>query len=55
MSKLTFGMNLRLDGYIAAPSDDLGCTYRATSCSSGGPTGWGRPAWRCTGANCGRR
>jgi dihydrofolate reductase len=24
MLKLTFGMNLSLDGYIAAPGDDLG-------------------------------
>ena len=24
MRKLTFGMNLTLDGYIAAPGDDLG-------------------------------
>ena len=24
MRKLTFGMNLSLDGYIAAPGDDLG-------------------------------
>jgi hypothetical protein len=24
MWKLTFGMNLSLDGYIAAPGDDLG-------------------------------
>src|SRR5438552_15047334 len=26
MRKLTFGMNLSLDGYIAAPGDDLGCS-----------------------------
>ena len=24
MRKLTFGMNVTLDGYIAAPGDDLG-------------------------------
>jgi hypothetical protein len=24
MRKLTFGMNMSLDGYIAAPGDDLG-------------------------------
>ena len=24
MRKLTFGMNLSLDGYIAAPGDDIG-------------------------------
>jgi hypothetical protein len=24
MRKLTFGMNLSMDGYIAAPGDDLG-------------------------------
>ena len=39
MRKLAFGMNLSLDGYIAAPGDDLGWSVRATSCSSGGPTG----------------
>ena len=55
MRKLTFAMNLSLDGYIAAPGDDLGWSDRATSCSSGGPTGSGRPAWRCTGGNCGKR
>ena len=53
--KLTFGMNLSLDGYIAAPGDDIGWSVPAMSCSSGGPTGWVRRAWRCTGANCGRR
>jgi hypothetical protein len=31
--------------------DDTTAAIRA----SGGPTGWGRRAWRCTGANCGRR
>ncbi|WP_460492512.1 dihydrofolate reductase family protein [Dactylosporangium cerinum] len=61
MRKLTFGMSVTLDGYIAAPGDDLSWSggegrtrRRATSCSSGGPTGWGRRAWRCTGASCGR-
>ena len=56
MRKLTFGMNLTLDGYIAAPGDDLGWSgCRATNCSSGGSTRGGRAACRCTGASCGRR
>ena len=37
MRKLIFGMNVTLDGYIAAPGDDIGWSgRRATSCSSGG-------------------
>ena len=55
MRKLTFGMNLSLDGYIAAAGDDLGWSVPSDELSSGGPTGWGRRAWRCTGASCGRR
>ena len=35
MRKLTFGMNLSLDGYIAAPGDDLGWSVP----SPGTPTG----------------
>jgi hypothetical protein len=31
MRKLTFGMNLSLDGYIAAPGDDLGWSWRCGS------------------------
>ncbi len=56
MRKLIYGMNVTLDGYIAAPGDDIGW---------GGPPSdelfqwWldhdGRAAWRCTGASCGRR
>ena len=39
MRKLIYGMNLTLDGYIAAPGDDLGWGGpRATSCFSGGST-----------------
>jgi hypothetical protein len=38
MRKLTFGMNLSLDGYIAAPGATSAGACRATSCSSGGPT-----------------
>ncbi|WP_244200502.1 hypothetical protein [Micromonospora arborensis] len=41
MRKLTFGMNLSLDGYIAAPGDDLGWSVptmevdiRPTACSA---------------------
>jgi dihydrofolate reductase len=29
MRKLTFGMNLTLDGYIAAPGDDIGWSWRS--------------------------
>ena len=57
MRKLIYGMNLSLDGYIAAPGDDLGW--------SGPPSDelfqwWldrvrGDAACRCTGASCGRR
>ena len=56
MRKLIFGMNVTLDGYIAATGDDIGWSGpRATSCSSGGSTRSGRAACRCTGASCGRR
>ena len=41
MRRLTFGMNLSLDGYIAAPGDDLGWSVPSDDCSGGGPTGWG--------------
>ena len=57
MRKLIFGMNVTLDGYIAAPGDDIGW--------SGPPSDelfqwWsdqvaGDAACRCTGASCGRR
>ena len=54
MRRLTFGMNLSLDGYIAAPGDDLGWSVPSDELFQ-----WwsdrGRRAWRCTGANCGRR
>jgi hypothetical protein len=62
MRKLIFGMNVTLDGYIAATGDDVGWSggrdrtrRRATSCSSGGTTRCGRAICRCTGASCGRR
>ena len=38
MRKLIYGMNLTLDGYIAAPGDDSAGAGRATSCFSGGST-----------------
>lgn len=39
MRKLIYGMNLTLDGYIAAAGDDIGWgDRRAPSCSSGGST-----------------
>ena len=41
MRRLTFGMNLSLDGYIAAPATTSAGACRATSGSSGGPIGWG--------------
>ena len=60
MRILTLGMNLSLDGYIAAHRDDLGWSVPSDELFQWwsdrvGATGWGRRAWRCTGANCGRR
>ena len=55
MRKLTFGMNLSLDGYIAAPGDDLGWSVPSDELFQWRSDGWGRQAWRCTGASCGRR
>ncbi len=55
MRKLTFGMNLTLDGYIAAPVTTSAGAFRATSCSSVGPTRWPRLAWRYTGEGAGGR
>jgi hypothetical protein len=44
MRKLTFGMNVSLDGYIAAPGDDLGWSVPSDELFQCGPTGWGRRA-----------
>ena len=35
MRKLTFGMNLSLDPYIASPGDDIGWSVRSRACSAG--------------------
>lgn len=58
MRKLTFGMNVTLDGYIAAPGDDLGWSGAEgpDSSPSDGLFQWwsdrvGRRAWRCMGAS----
>jgi hypothetical protein len=59
MRKLTFGMNLSLDGYIAAPGDDLGWSVPSDELFQWwsdrvGATGLAdrRPAaWRHTGAD----
>ena len=55
MRKLTFGMNLSLDGYIAAPGDDLGWSLPSDELFQWWSDRVGGRAWRCTGANCGRR
>ena len=55
MRKLTFGMNLSLDGYIAAPGDDLGWGVPSDELSQFWSDRVGRRAWRCTAADCGRR
>jgi len=55
MRKLTFGMNLTLDGYIAAPGDDLGWSVPSDELFQWWSDRVGRPAWHCMGANCGRR
>ena len=55
MRKLTFGMNLSLDGYIAAPGDDLGWSVPSDELFQWWSDRVGRQAWRCTGASCGRR
>ena len=55
MRKLIFGMNLSLDGYIAAPGDDLGWSAPSDELFQWWSDRVGRRAWRCTGANCGRR
>ena len=36
MRKLIFGMNVTLDGYIAAPGDDISWADRWRRCSSSG-------------------
>src|SRR3954465_6132797 len=54
MRKLTFGMNLSLDGYIAAPGDDLGWSVPSDELfqwwsDRGGATGlalYGRKLWK---------
>ena len=38
MRKLIYGMNLTLDGYIAAPGDDIGWGGPSDDCFSGGST-----------------
>ena len=55
MRKLSYGMNVTLDGYIAAPNDDIGWSVPSDELFSGGSTRSGRTACRCTGASCGRR
>ena len=55
MRTLTFGMNVSLDGYIAAPGDDLGWSVPSDELFHSWSDRVGGRAWRCTGANCGRR
>ena len=55
--QLSCGMNLTLDGYIAAPGDDLGWSVPSGELFQWWSDRVGRPTWRCTGANfpAGRR
>ena len=55
MRKVTFGMNLSVDGYIAAPGGDLGWSVPSDELFQWSSDRVGRRAWRSTGANCGRR
>ena len=54
MRKLTFGMNLSLDGYIAAPGDDLGWSVPSDELFQWWSDRVGGRAWRYIGAHCGR-
>ena len=56
MRKLTCAMNVSLDGYIAAPGDDIGWSAPSAELFQWwSTTGSATRAWRCTGASCGRR
>ena len=55
MRRLIFGMNVTLDGYIAAPGEDIGWGGPPSDELFHGWTRSGRAACRCTGASCGRR
>ena len=55
MRKLTFGMNMSLDGYIAAPGDDLNWSIPSDELFQWWSDRVGATGLRCTGANCGRR
>ena len=55
MRKLTFGMSLSPGGSIAAPADDLDWSVPSDELFQWWSDRVGRPAWRCTGPNCGRR
>ena len=54
MRKLIYGMNLTLDGYVAAPGDDLGWGVQVTNSSSGGWLRNGRSGCCCTAAGSGK-
>lgn len=54
MRKLIYGMNVTLDGYIAAPRDDIGWSVPSDELFQF----WSdqlRATGRSTGASCGRR
>jgi len=55
MRKLTFAMNLSLDGYIAAPGDDLGWSVPSDELFQWWSDRLAATTWRCTGANSGKR
>ena len=54
MRKLTFAMNVSLDGYIAAPGDDLDWSVPSDELFQCWSDRVGRRASRCTGASSGR-
>ena len=55
MRKLTFGMNLTLDGYIAAPGDDLGWSVPSDELFQWWSDRVAATGLALSGANCGRR
>ena len=53
MRKLTFGMNVSLDGYTAAPGDDLGWSLPSDELFQWWSDRVGNRPGACTGASCG--
>ena len=55
MRKLTYGMNMSMDGYSAAPGDGLGWSVPSDELFAWWSDRVGARASRCMGADCGRR